>query len=102
MRSHHHWLAQRAGLDQVVRAIRQETAADDGDITSGKIGGHLAHAVTEQNPGAASHRLFATAALKRNRVLREQCRHRIETLRVARHHQYQRRGAIVRRQCLQK
>ena len=57
MRPHHHRLAERTGLDQVVSALRQGTAADDGNITSGKMGGHLADLqVVDMHPWRSRNR----------------------------------------------
>ncbi len=93
--------ADRAGLDQVLRAIGQQAAADVDDVRAGVVRGHLPHAVAEGEGLSGRHRPPFAPAYEREAAAAQERRHLVEALRMARHDHGQRAGERRARQRVQ-
>ena len=91
--------ADRAGLDQVLAAERQQAASDERDVGSTVVGEHLAERIAEHDANARLHRRIRGAPRIRHATGVEQAGDGVEALRVARHDDDERRG---RKRCARK
>ena len=83
VRADQHWGAHRAGFNQILSAERQPAAADQRHICSCVVGKHLAHRVTQPDPGIAVHWGVVAAPLQRQPARLHERADLIEALRVA-------------------